>query len=119
ALSAAGYPAKADPAQMNKPMIVLLLIFLGMLGVATYAPVAALLVELFPARIRYTAMSIPYHVGNGWIGGLLPATAFALVAASGSTYAGLWYPFAFALISFIIGGLFLPETRGTRIDDEV
>ncbi len=118
ALTTAGYPAKADPAQINEPMIVLLLIFLGMLGVATYAPVAALLVELFPARIRYTAMSIPYHVGNGWIGGLLPATAFALVAASGSTYAGLWYPFAFALASFIIGGLFLPETRGTRIDDE-
>ncbi len=118
ALTAAGYPAKADPAQINKPMVVLLLIALGMLAVATYAPVAALLVELFPARIRYTAMSIPYHVGNGWIGGLLPATAFALVAATGSTYAGLWYPLAFSALTVIVGSLLLPETRGTRIDEE-
>lgn len=116
ALDAAGYPAKADPARINKPMIVLLLIVLGVLAVMTYAPVAALLVELFPARIRYTAMSIPYHAGNGWIGGLLPPTAFALVAASGSSYAGLWYPLAFSILTVVIGTLFLPETRDAKID---
>ncbi|HEY1078241.1 MAG TPA: MFS transporter [Fontimonas sp.] len=118
ALDAAGYPTKADPARINEPMIVLLLVVLGVLAVMTYAPVAALLVELFPARIRYTAMSIPYHAGNGWIGGLLPPTAFALVAASGSSYAGLWYPLAFSIATVVIGTLFLPETRDAKIDDD-
>jgi K+-transporting ATPase A subunit len=82
----------------------------------TYAPVAATMVELFPARIRYTAMSVPYHAGNGWIGGLLPPMAFALVAASGSGYAGLWYPLAFAILTVIVGSLMLPETYKTDID---
>ncbi len=116
ALTAAGYPAKADSAAMNKPMIVLLLVALGMLSVMTYAPVAAAMVELFPARIRYTAMSIPYHAGNGWIGGLLPPMAFAMVAASGSVYAGLWYPLIFALITVVVGTFLLPETRGRNIE---
>lgn len=115
ALTDAGHMAAPDPQTMNKPMIVLLLVAIGLLSVMTYAPVAATMVELFPARIRYTAMSIPYHAGNGWIGGLLPPMAFALVAAHGSVYAGLWYPLAFALISVIIGTLMLPETRGRDI----
>jgi MFS family permease len=116
AIRSAGYPAKADPAQVNKPMIVLLLLALGALSAMTYAPVAAAMVELFPARIRYTAMSVPYHAGNGWIGGLLPPMAFALVAASGSGYAGLWYPLAFAILTVIVGALMLPETYRTDID---
>jgi hypothetical protein len=78
--------------------------------------VAATLVELFPARIRYTAMSIPYHAGNGWIGGLLPPMAFALVAATGDPYAGLWYPLFFAVLTVVVGALLLPETRGADID---
>jgi MFS family permease len=116
AIRDAGYPAKADPAAVNKPMIVLLLLALGVLSAMTYAPVAAAMVELFPSRIRYTAMSLPYHAGNGWIGGLLPPMAFAMVAASGSVYAGLWYPLAFALLTVVVGTLMLPETRGTDID---
>jgi MFS family permease len=112
----AGYPPKADAAHVNAPMLVLLLLALGVLSAMTYAPVAAILVELFPARIRYTAMSIPYHTANGWIGGLLPPAAFALVAATGNVYAGLWYPLVFAVMTVVIGGLFLPETRGTSID---
>lgn len=116
AIRDAGYPAKADPASVNKPMIVLLLLTLGVLSAMTYAPVAAAMVELFPSRIRYTAMSLPYHAGNGWIGGLLPPMAFAMVAASGSVYAGLWYPLAFALLTVVVGTLMLPETRGTDID---
>ena len=116
AIRAAGYPAKADPMAVNKPMIVLLLLALGTLSAMTYAPVAAAMVELFPSRIRYTAMSLPYHAGNGWIGGLLPPMAFAMVAASGSVYAGLWYPLAFALLTVVVGTLMLPETRGSDID---
>ncbi len=117
AARAAGYPSKADPAQVNGPMLVLLLLLLGVLSAMTYAPVAAIMVELFPARIRYTAMSLPYHTANGWIGGLLPPVAFALVAATGNVYAGLWYPLVFAVITVVIGGLFLPETRGRSIDE--
>ena len=116
AIRDAGYPAKADPAAVNKPMIVLLLLALGVLSAMTYAPVAATMVELFPSRIRYTAMSLPYHAGNGWIGGLLPPMAFAMVAASGSVYSGLWYPLAFALLTVVVGTLMLPETRGSDID---
>jgi len=116
AVQAAGYPDRADPAAMNKPMIVALLFLLGLLSALTYAPVAATMVELFPARIRYTAMSIPYHAANGWIGGLLPPMAFAFVAASGSIYAGLWYPMAFAIVTVVVGALMLPETRHNRID---
>jgi hypothetical protein len=76
-----------------------------------YGPIAAALVEFFPTRIRYTAMSLPYHIGNGWFGGLLPATSFAMVAASGDIYYGLWYPIGFALMTFVIGLLFVPETK--------
>ncbi|HEY0623044.1 MFS transporter [Sphingomonas sp.] len=117
ALSAAGYPAKADPAAMNKPLIVALLFWLVLLVTAVYGPIAALLVEIFPSRIRYTAMSLPYHIGNGWFGGFLPTIAFAMVAATGDIYYGLWYPITVAVLTLIIGLLFLPETFRRRIDD--
>jgi len=117
ALSEAGYPAKADPAAMNKPMIVALLFWLVLLVTAVYGPIAALLVEIFPSRIRYTAMSLPYHIGNGWFGGFLPTIAFAMVAATGDIYYGLWYPITVAVLTLIIGLMFLPETFRRRIDD--
>ena len=116
-ITAAGYPAKADPAAMNKPMIVALLFWLVLLVTAVYGPIAALLVEIFPSRIRYTAMSLPYHIGNGWFGGFLPTIAFAMVAATGDIYYGLWYPITVAVLTLIIGLLFLPETFRRRIDD--
>lgn len=115
ALSAAGYPGKADPAAMNKPLIVAIIAFLIAIQTMSYGPLAATLVELFPARIRYTSMSLPYHIGNGWFGGFLPTTAFAIVAATGDIYAGLWYPVIIAGATFIIGMLFLPETRGRPV----
>ena len=116
ALKAAGYPAKADPARIN---------FLGLLGVlfvfviaatALFGPIAACLVELFPTRVRYTALSLPYHIGTGWVGGFVPFTAFAIVAATGNIYAGLWYPFAFTLLSVLAAFFFLPETNGRPLD---
>ncbi|HWV59971.1 MAG TPA: MFS transporter [Sphingopyxis sp.] len=110
ALAAAGYPAKADPAAINKPLVVAILFYLVLLVTMVYGPIAALLVELFPSRIRYTAMSLPYHIGNGWFGGFLPTTAFAMVAATGNIYYGLWYPVVIAVITLVIGLLFLPET---------
>jgi MFS family permease len=110
ATAAAGYPAKADPAAMNKPLVVGVLFYLVLLVTMVYGPIAALLVELFPSRIRYTAMSLPYHIGNGWFGGFLPTTAFAMVAATGNIYYGLWYPVIVAVITVIVGLLFLPET---------
>ena len=110
ATAAAGYPAKADPAAMNKPLVVGVLFYLVLLVTMVYGPIAALLVELFPSRIRYTAMSLPYHIGNGWFGGFLPTTAFAKVAATGNIYYGLWYPVIVAVITVIVGLLFLPET---------
>ncbi len=106
----AGYPAKADPAQINKPLVVAILFYLVLLVTMVYGPIAALLVELFPSRIRYTAMSLPYHIGNGWFGGFLPTTAFAMVAATGNIYYGLWYPVVLAVITLVIGLFFLPET---------
>jgi MFS family permease len=109
-LSAAGYPDKADPAAINKPMLVLILFVLVVYVTMVYGPIAALLVELFPARIRYSAMSLPYHIGNGWFGGFLPTTAFAMVAATGDIYYGLWYPIVVAGATLIIGLFFLPET---------
>jgi len=84
-----------------------------------YGPIAAMLVEMFPVRIRYISMSLPYHIGNGWFGGFLPATAFAIVAAKGNIYSGLWYPIVVALFTFVIGMVFVRETRGTDIDAEV
>jgi MFS family permease len=110
ALTAAGYPDKADPAAINKPMVVLILFVLVLYVTMVYGPIAAMLVELFPARIRYSAMSLPYHIGNGWFGGFLPTTAFAMVAATGNIYYGLWYPIAIAGATLVIGLFFLPET---------
>ena len=109
-LKAVGYPDKADPAAINKPMIVAILFVLVLYVTMVYGPIAALLVELFPARIRYTAMSLPYHIGNGWFGGFLPTTAFAIVAATGNIYNGLWYPIIVAGITLVVGVLFLPST---------
>ncbi len=111
ALAAAGYPERADPAGIDRPMVVLILTILVLYVTMVYGPIAALLVELFPARIRYTSMSLPYHIGNGWFGGFLPTTAFAMVAATGDIYYGLWYPVAVATLTVVIGLLFLPETR--------
>ena len=116
ALSAAGYPDKADPATVNKPMVVLILFILVLYVTMVYGPIAALLVELFPARIRYSAMSLPYHIGNGWFGGFLPTTAFAMVAATGDIYYGLWYPIVVAGATLIVGLFFLPETFRRTID---
>ncbi len=110
ATAAAGYPAKADPAAINKPLVVAILFYLVLLVTMVYGPIAALLVELFPSRIRYTAMSLPYHIGNGWFGGFLPTTAFAMVAATGNIYYGLWYPVVVAALTVVIGLFLLPET---------
>jgi len=116
ALTAAGYPDKADPAAINKPMVVLILFILVLYVTMVYGPIAAMLVELFPARIRYSSMSLPYHIGNGWFGGFLPTTAFAMVAATGDIYYGLWYPIVVAAITVVLGLLFLPETFKRSID---
>ncbi|HEV7614510.1 MAG TPA: MFS transporter [Steroidobacteraceae bacterium] len=116
-LAAAGYPDKADPAAINKPMVVLVLFVLVFYVTMVYGPIAALLVELFPARIRYSAMSLPYHIGNGWFGGFLPTTAFAMVAATGDIYYGLWYPIVVAAATLVLGLLFLPETFRRAIDN--
>lgn len=115
ALSAAGYPEKADPARINTPMTLLLLWLLVIYVTMVYGPIAAYLVELFPTRIRYTSMSLPYHIGNGWFGGFLPTISFALVAATGNMYYGLWYPIGIALMTFVIGALFLHETKDVDI----
>jgi MFS family permease len=116
ALSAAGYPDKANPATINKPMVVLILFVLVLYVTMVYGPIAALLVELFPARIRYSAMSLPYHIGNGWFGGFLPTTAFAMVAATGDIYYGLWYPIVVAGATLVVGLFLLPETFRRTID---
>jgi len=110
ALTAAGYPEGADPARINKPMVLAILTLLVIYVTMVYGPIAAWLVELFPTRIRYTSMSLPYHIGNGWFGGFLPTISFALVAATGNIYYGLWYPIVIALMTFVIGSLFLRET---------
>ena len=110
-----GYPASADPADINYPMTVLLLAILVLYVTMVYGPIAAWLVELFPTRIRYSGLSLPYHIGNGWFGGFLPATVFAIVAATGNIYSGLWYPIVIAAMSFFIGLIFLPETKDRDI----
>ena len=115
ALTAGGYPEKADPARINKPMVLVILTILVLYVTMVYGPIAAWLVELFPTRIRYTSMSLPYHIGNGWFGGFLPTIAFALVAATGNIYYGLWYPIVIALMTFVIGTLFLRETKDVDI----
>ena len=114
-LKVAGYPAKADPAKMNKLLTVALLFWLVLLVTMVYGPIAAMLVEMFPTRIRYTSMSLPYHIGNGWFGGLLPTTAFAIVASTGNMYNGLWYPIIIAGATLIIGTLFIRETKDVDI----
>jgi len=111
----AGYPAKADSAQINKPMVLLLLFILVLYVTMVYGPIAAMLVEMFPTRIRYTSMSLPYHIGNGWFGGLLPTTSFALVAFKGDIYFGLWYPIIIALITAVVGTLLVAETKDNDI----
>lgn len=111
AIAAAGYPASADPAEMNRPAIVGLVFLLVFLLAFTYGPVAALLIEMFPARIRYTGMSVPYHLGTGWFGGLTPAIAFALVAWQGDIYFGLWFPTLVALATALIGAFAIPDRR--------
>jgi MFS family permease len=116
ALDAHGYPAAADDARINKPLVVAILALLVIYVTMVYGPIAAMLVELFPARIRYTSMSLPYHIGNGWFGGFLPTTAFAIVAATGNMYNGLWYPVIIAVMTLVIGLLFLPETHKRNID---
>ena len=114
-LASAGYPAAADPQRINKPMVTLILFILVIYVTMVYAPIAAMLVELFPTRIRYTSMSLPYHIGNGWFGGFLPPISFAIVAATGSIYSGLWYPIAIAAITLVVGMLFVHETKDVDI----
>ncbi|HYV65084.1 MAG TPA: MFS transporter, partial [Myxococcales bacterium] len=118
ALTAAGYPAKADTTKVNWVMAEILLVIMVIYVTMVYGPIAAFLVELFPTRIRYTSMSLPYHIGNGWFGGMLPLLATAIVANSGNIYSGLWYPIIVSLITLVIGGIFLHETRHLRLDDE-
>ena len=115
AVTTAGYPAKADPAQINIVMVTLLLFVLVLYVTMVYGPIAAILVEMFPTRIRYTSMSLPYHIGNGWFGGFLPTTAFAMVAATGDIYYGLWYPIVVAAATLVIGMLFVRETKDNDI----
>lgn len=115
ALKAAGYPTKADPARIDKVMVTAILTYLVLLVTMVYGPIAAMLVEMFPTRIRYTSMSLPYHIGNGWFGGLLPTTAFAIVAQTGNMYNGLWYPIIIAGATVVIGGLFIKETKDVDI----
>ena len=115
ALTEAGYPAKADPAKVDKVMIIIILSILVIYVTMVYGPIAAMLVELFPTRIRYTSMSLPYHIGNGWFGGLMPTIAFAMVAQNGDMYYGLWYPIVIAAVTFVIGLLFVRETKDVDI----
>jgi MFS family permease len=115
AVKAHGYPAGADPADINYPMTVLMLAILVFYVTMVYGPIAAWLVELFPTRIRYSGLSLPYHIGNGWFGGFLPATVFAIVAATGNIYSGLWYPICIAAMSFVVALIFLPETKDRDI----
>ncbi len=116
AVNAAGYPTKADPEEINKPMVLAILVILVIYVTMVYGPIAALLVEMFPTRIRYTSMSLPYHIGNGWFGGLLPTTAFAMVALKGDVYYGLWYPIIVAVGTFVIGTLFIKEQRNVSLE---
>ena len=117
ALDTAGYPPRADMSQVNYPMVIALCAWLVILVTLVYGPIAAWLVELFPTRIRYTSMSLPYHIGNGWFGGFLPVTSFAIVAATGDIYAGLWYPIVVALMTLVIGGLFLRDTHRSPLPE--
>ena len=115
ALKAAGYPGAPDKTKINYPMTMLILFIMLIYVTMVYGPIAAFLVEMFPTNIRYTSMSLPYHIGNGWFGGMLPLTATAMVAATGDIYYGLWYPIVVAVISLVIGTLFLKETLGAKL----
>jgi len=115
AFVSAGYPTKADPAKINWFMTVLILFIMVIYVTMVYGPIAAFLVELFPTKIRYTSMSLPYHIGNGWFGGMLPLLATAIVATTGDIYAGLWYPIGIAVMTLIIGGIFLKDTHGVDL----
>lgn len=115
ALNAAGYPAKADPNAINHVAVLAILVVLVILVTMVYGPIAAMLVEMFPTRIRYTSMSLPYHIGNGWFGGLMPTIAFALVAQNGNIYYSLWYPIIIAAVTLVIGTLFVRETKDVDI----
>jgi hypothetical protein len=115
ALNAAGYPAKADLNQVNWFMAELILVIMVIYVTMVYGPIAAFLVEMFPTKIRYTSMSLPYHIGNGWFGGMLPLLATAVVAATGNIYAGLWYPVGVAVMTLVVGFFFLRDTRGVDI----
>jgi len=115
ALKAANYPVKADMAKFDKVTVIAILTYLVLLVTMVYGPIAAMLVEMFPTRIRYTSMSLPYHIGNGWFGGLMPTTAFAIVAQTGNMYNGLWYPIIIAGATVVIGGLFIKETKDVDI----
>jgi len=115
ALARTGYPAKADVDAIDYPMTLLLLVVLMIYVTMVYGPIAAFLVELFPTRIRYTSMSLPYHIGNGWFGGMLPLLATAMVAARGNIYAGLWYPIGVAAMTLVVGALFLRDTKNVDI----
>lgn len=119
ALQKTGYPGAADKSKINYPMTLLILFIMLIYVTMVYGPIAAFLVELFPTRIRYTSMSLPYHIGNGWFGGMLPLLATAMVAASGDIYYGLWYPIVVAVISLVVGTIFLRETkdRDLKYDD--
>lgn len=110
-LTEAAYPTKADPERIDTPMVVLILWILVLYVTLVYGPIAAMLVEMFPTRIRYTSMSLPYHIGNGWFGGFLPTTSFAIVAATGDIYSGLWYPVIIATLTLIVGAIFVRETK--------
>ena len=116
ALAQAGYPARADPAGVDLPRVFLILLVFIVAATALYGPQAAALVELFPTRVRYTAMSLPYNIGTGWVGGLLPAASFALEAASGNIYFGLWYSVGFTALAVLVALIFLPETKGRDLD---
>jgi hypothetical protein len=115
-LKALGYPAAANPNDINMPMLILLVFIQVVYVTMVYGPIAAFLVELFPTRIRYTSMSFPYHIGNGWFGGMLPLTTAAIVASQGNIYAGLWYPVIVAGVSLILGALFIRETKDHRVN---
>ncbi len=116
-LIAAGYPASADPEAVDYPTLLAVLLLFVVAATALYGPQAAALVEMFPTRIRYTALSLPYHIGTGWVGGFLPVTSFAIVAITGDIYAGLWYAVGFTALSAVVTILFLKETRGKPLEE--
>src|SRR5439155_18483235 len=116
-LQEAGYPKSADPTRANITLLIVILLAFVVAATALYGPQAAALVEMFPTRIRYTAMSFPYHVGSGWVGGFLPVTSFALVAITGNIYSGLWYSVVFTAISVVVSLLFLKETSGRHLQE--